>query len=593
MLSPRSDLGTGSTSPYSRFGIWIVLALYLAAVFAVNPFRECPVRDDWAYAWSAWKLLATGHYQAHDWSSANTPFQAAWGAAFCLVFGNTFVALRWSTIALALLGLLAFRGLAREHGLSRAAADLLTLCVASCSIFFKLSLSYMSDVPFAALLTIAVLFYTRAVRTMKWSDWIAGSIAAAATVGTRQFGVAVVAAVGVIWLFDRRRWANWGSYAVGISLPVLSTLWQLNQGWNHPNWAAGFQVYRARNYFASGAFFKQLPWRPGAILEYLALFLIPLVLLALLGWIRDVRGEQLPANAASQRTRRPIAALAFWIVLFVANVIYGWKVLGYAYHTADLRGSHALMPFLPDCYDILELMGDPVRWGATILVVVGAALFTRLIVARWARLGGGEPSRLAVLVLDFTALFLVAISLVFTQFTDNYLVPLVPYAAIAVGKPLEDLLLARRRAVVACCLVLLAGAAIWTREDLAKDQALWTLSVRLHDQGIPPQQIASDWKWFFFWNFEQAAAEGRFQPSTSYAHFFHEWMPESEKSAEYRVVHEVKPPPGEHWEVADTAHYFSIYARRKETFYAVRRIPDPPAARSRAAPTATHGAPKS
>src|SRR5580704_10540759 len=306
MLPPSSELGTGSTSLASRFGIWIVLALYLAAVFAVNPFRECPVRDDWAYAWSAWRLLETGHYQAHDWSSANTPFQAIWGGAFCLVFGKSFVALRWSTIVLAVLGLVAFRTLAREHGLSRTGADLLTLCVASCSIFFKLSLSYMSDVPFASLLTIAALFYTRAVRTMRWTDWIAGSVAAAATVGTRQFGVAVVAAVGLVWLFDRRRWANWGSYAVGISLSVLSTAWQLNQGWNHPNWAAGFQVYRARNYFASGAFFQQLPWRPGAILEYLALFLIPLVVLAVLGWFREVRAGQVPADAAAHRTRRPI-----------------------------------------------------------------------------------------------------------------------------------------------------------------------------------------------------------------------------------------------------------------------------------------------
>jgi hypothetical protein len=578
MLSPRSELGTGSTSPFSRFGIWIVLALYLAAVFAVNPFRECPVRDDWAYAWSAWRLIDTGHYLAHDWSSANTPFQAAWGAAFCLAFGKTFVALRWSTIVLALLGLLAFRGLAREHGLSRAAADLLTLCVASCSIFFKLSLSYMSDVPFASLLTISVLFYTRAVRTMKLSDWIAGSIAAAATVGTRQFGVAVVAALGLIWLFDRRRWTRFGSYAVGVSLPVLAAAWQLNQGWNHPNWAAGFQVYRARNFFASGAFLKQLPWRPGAIVEYLAWFLIPLVFLSALGLIREARAKDSPADARPRR--RPIAEFLIWTLLFAGNVIYGWKVLGYAYHTADFQGSHALMPFLPDCYDILEVLGEPVRWGATIFVVVGAALFARLIVSRSAQLDRSEPAQLALLVLDFTALFLLAISLVFNQFTDNYLIPLVPYAAIAIGKPLEGLLLARRRAVVACCLLLFVGAAIWTREDLAKDEALWTLSVRLHDKGIAPQQIFSDWKWYFFWNFEDAAEEGLFHPSTSYAHFFDEWMPPGRNAAEYWVVHELKPPPGERWDVVDMAHYFSVYARGQETFYAVKRIRDVPSTRA-------------
>jgi Dolichyl-phosphate-mannose-protein mannosyltransferase len=593
MLPPSSDHGTGSGF-FSRFGLWIVLALYLAAVFAVNPFRECPVRDDWAYAWSAWRFLDTGHYLAHDWSSANTPFQCLWGAAFGLVFGKTFVVLRWSTIVLAILGLIAFRALAREHGVSRAGADLLTLCVASCSILFKLSLTYMSDVPFASLLTIAVLFFTRAIRTMRLADWIAGSIAAAATVGTRQFGVAVVAAVGMVWVFDRRRWANLGSYAVGVSLPVLAGAWQINQGLNHPNWAAGFQVFRARNYFASGAFFKQLPWRPGAILEYLAWFLIPLAFLAALGLIRESRAASLALEANEVPRRRPFLAVAIWIVVFACNVIYGWKVLGYAYHTANFQGSHALMPFLPDCYDILEVLGDPVRWAATIFVIAGAALFARLIVLRCQRLGGGDPSRLALCVLDFTALLLVAVSLVFNQFTDNYLVPLVSYAAIAVGKPLEDLLIARRRAVVACCLVLLVGSAIWTREDLAKDEAMWSLSARLHAKGIRPQQIFSDWKWFFFWNFEDAAEEGLFHPDTSYAYFFDKWMPPYRDAAEYWVVHELKPPAGERWEVVETARYFSVYARGMATFYAVRRIRGSPAPAPgvRSAPRGSSGGPK-
>ncbi len=584
MPPPRSELGTASNSWLARFGIWIVVGLYLVAVLAVNPFRECPVRDDWAYAWSAWRLLATGHYQAHDWASANTPFQAAWGAAFCWLFGNSFVALRASTIVLAVLGLFGFRALAREHGLSRGAADLLTLCLASCSIFFKLSLTYMSDVPFASLLTLAVLFYTRAVRTMRWTDWILGSVAGAATVGTRQFGVALVAAVGLVWLFDRRRWTRWKEYAVGISLPVLAAAWQVNQGWNHPNWAAGFQVYRARNYFSSGAFFQQLPWRPGAIVEYLAWFLVPLVIVAALGIIREWRGHSNADSANSTLSRRPLISLALWIVVFALNVVYGWKVLGYAYHTANFQGSHALMPFLPDCYDILEVLGEPVRWAATVFVIVGAALFARLIVGRVAQLGTGDADQLASCVLDFTALFLAAISLVFNQFTDNYLVPLVPYAAIAVGKPLAELLWARRRAVVACCLVLFVGAVIWTREDLAKDEALWSLSARLHDQGIPPQQIFSDWKWFFFWNFEDAAEQGLFHPDTSYAYFFDEWMAPDRQFAEYWVVHDPTPPPNERWEVVDQAHYFSVYARGQETFYAVRRVRKEAAVPSRVAP---------
>jgi hypothetical protein len=52
------------------------------------------------------------------------------------------------------------------------------------------------------------------------------------------------------------------------------------------------------------------------------------------------------------------------------------------------------------------------------------------------------------------------------------------------------------------------------------------------------------------------------------------------------VVHELTPPPGERWEVVDTAHYFSVYARGQETFYAVRRIRDEQAVPSRAAASA-------
>jgi hypothetical protein len=54
-------------------------------------------------------------------------------------------------------------------------------------------------------------------------------------------------------------------------------------------------------------------------------------------------------------------------------------------------------------------------------------------------------------------------------------------------------------------------------------------------------------------------------------------MPPKRDAAEYWVVHELKPPAGERWEVVDTAHYFSIYARGQETFYAVRRIHEVPA----------------
>ena len=103
---------------------------------------------------------------------------------------------------LAVIGLVAFRGLAVEHGMSRGAANLLTLCLASSPLFFKLSLTFLSDVPFVAVTLVATLFYTRALRDERWSSWLAASLAASAAIFIRQFGIALVGGIAPIWLVD-------------------------------------------------------------------------------------------------------------------------------------------------------------------------------------------------------------------------------------------------------------------------------------------------------------------------------------------------------------------------------------------------------
>ena len=110
--------------------------------------------------------------------------------AFCLVLGNSFQALRISTVVLALCGLAAFRWLAIENGLSRSAATLLMLLVATSSLFFKLSLTYLTDVPFVSTMMIALWLYSRALRRPTVLAWTAAALGGAAAILTRQFGAA-------------------------------------------------------------------------------------------------------------------------------------------------------------------------------------------------------------------------------------------------------------------------------------------------------------------------------------------------------------------------------------------------------------------
>ena len=73
----------------------------MLAALGINPLRECPQIDDWAYAATVWHWLDTGQYRLNEWIAANPPFQIAWGALFCRLFGESFAVLRISTIGLA------------------------------------------------------------------------------------------------------------------------------------------------------------------------------------------------------------------------------------------------------------------------------------------------------------------------------------------------------------------------------------------------------------------------------------------------------------------------------------------------------------
>ena len=238
-------------------GLAVVLVLFLAAAAAVNPLREAPYDDDWAFGETVKHLLETGQYRLNDWLGPNMPFQAVWGALFCLPGGYSFAALRLSTIVLAVIGLVAFRaGWPSRHGISRGAANLLTLCLASSPLFFKLSLTFLSDVPFVAVTLVATLFYTRALRDERWSSWLAASLAASAAIFIRQFGMALVGGLALIWLADARRWQRLPRYLLGVLLPGAAALWQLNQGWNHSTWAQALLLSRQRAFFGGADFLR-------------------------------------------------------------------------------------------------------------------------------------------------------------------------------------------------------------------------------------------------------------------------------------------------------------------------------------------------
>lgn len=136
----------------------VCLLPWAFAVWAVDPSREVAKDDDWAYALTVRHLLDHHEYRLHDWATANMPAQIVWGAGFAKLLGFSFAALRLSTLVLLALALAGLWWHLADEGLSPFDAGVLLAVIYSSPLVFLLGLSFMTDVPFLAWLTLAVVF---------------------------------------------------------------------------------------------------------------------------------------------------------------------------------------------------------------------------------------------------------------------------------------------------------------------------------------------------------------------------------------------------------------------------------------------------
>ena len=186
----------------------ILILLYFSAAILVRPFANLPFHDDWTYAWSVEHLLKTGELQILDWSVHYPLAQILWGALFCLPYGFSFSALRVSTVVLAWLGALALYGTLRELGRTRNESLVATLILVANPVFFVLSFSFMTDVPFVSFANIAFFFIVRGLCRKKSFELGLGCVFTVCALFIRQVAVAIPGSLLLYFLFapSQRSW---------------------------------------------------------------------------------------------------------------------------------------------------------------------------------------------------------------------------------------------------------------------------------------------------------------------------------------------------------------------------------------------------
>lgn len=210
--------------------IFIITAIWIVMVILVNPIGDFGLNDDWAYAVSVKSLVEKGQLEISTWTAPNIFSQIVWGALFCLPFGFSFTALRFSTLTLGLVGLSANYKLIREVNAPAKLALYGSLIVALNPIYFGLANTFMTDVPFFAVGTLSVYFLILGLKRDSDVEIIIGILFACIALLIRQLGFAIFLGFGCAYVIKNQ--ATLKSFIQGFSPTILAIIIQLSyQGW--------------------------------------------------------------------------------------------------------------------------------------------------------------------------------------------------------------------------------------------------------------------------------------------------------------------------------------------------------------------------
>jgi hypothetical protein len=182
-----------------------VLALIWATMAAlIRPVGDFPLNDDWSYGRIVRTLIETGRLDYGPWVSMALVVQVLWGALFCLPFGFSHTALRFSTLTLGLAGALGTYLLLRECGAKRSVAFLGALTVAANPVYFCLSATFLTDVPFFAFAVFSTWLLVRTLRRGIGPSAVVGIFLLCCATLIREVGL-IVAIAFVLTCFYRLR----------------------------------------------------------------------------------------------------------------------------------------------------------------------------------------------------------------------------------------------------------------------------------------------------------------------------------------------------------------------------------------------------
>jgi hypothetical protein len=368
--------------------LFLPLALMLGfTLIIVSPAGDFPLQDDNFHFRPVKHIVETGTFQKNPYMATTFVAQGYWGALFAKVFGMSYTSLRASTLVAALVGAWAAARCAGILGASRGTAILCGLLVLFNPIYMSLSYTFMSEVPFTAVVTLAGLSYLAALRSDHWGYAVLGTALALVAFFIRQHGAFVSGAFGAVFVIQ---WAIFrerpsiklfgATLTSGCVFAAVVAWWVLTDGFteSQSSWFA------TRSAFGSlVGFLRDALWFTAAVIVYLGLFTLP---------INAARAIQGLGSERRWSKARWIATTLAGAVLLAITVLVSTRMTGLPYFPPILRDMGLGAYMITDVWFDLDRTWEPIRFGGVVwwpitFAAVGSAAV--LLVDAWGILRKG------------------------------------------------------------------------------------------------------------------------------------------------------------------------------------------------------------
>jgi hypothetical protein len=429
------------------------------------------------YAWSVEHFLQTGRLRVLEFSAVYPIAQIAWGVLFTRVAGFSFGVLRCSTVVLSTLGCWAVYLTLREMGCRRSTSLLAACALALDPVYFALSFSFMTDVPFVSLAAIATYFYVSAVSARGQSPalhpeprgarlWVGGLFTIAAFL-VRPLAIILPFSVvpALLGRTDRR------SAVLRAAVPLITTvvvMVALRSAIGRALGPLDWEVNRegGLRWWFTIPMTTYAKWNIGVVVE--SVFpLAPVLLASMVRWRRAMLVAavglllMVPLRLGLGTLPTPLPDWQTWSLQDIAaRAMIGGDL---ASSTWSLRVTPAL----------------------SVLALLAVAALTVICVRGWVR--APRWGRAEIVVGTLALLHLALINLLWL-YNDRYYLVLAPSLVILGARALDQDRLAKLMA--AACLVLWAAIAVsGTRDMLAFSEACAAAAREVEATGVPASEI--------------------------------------------------------------------------------------------------------